>query len=358
MTQNIVLCKTFIIKDYSKPINMTNNQWNCLLDVIQGKTFEKIPAGFIIDSPWLPNWYGISILDYFSNDELWFQSNLKAMETFPQAIFLPGFWSEYGMCTEPSAFGAGCMFPKNEFPFAYKVIHETEDIDHLHLPNVETDGLLPFVLNRLLLARKKIEAAGHEVRFSVSRGPLNIASFLMGSTEFLMAMMMDPQRVHALLRIITDFLKSWHQLQRKSIDSIDGIMMLDDIVGFIGEDEFMEFGYPYLKELYDENVSVKFFHNDADCRASVKHYPSIGINLYNPGIQVSIKELKEMTQNQLTILGSVPPRDVLAKGTPDDVRTCVAQQLSELNDHSKLILSCAGGMPPNASTENIRALIG
>jgi len=26
-------------------------------------------------------------------------------------MFLPGFWSEYGMCTEPSAFGARCSFP-------------------------------------------------------------------------------------------------------------------------------------------------------------------------------------------------------------------------------------------------------
>jgi hypothetical protein len=40
------------------------------------------------------------------------------------------------------------------------------------------------------------------------RGPLNIASFLMGTTEFLMAMLTDPELVEILLRKITEFLKN------------------------------------------------------------------------------------------------------------------------------------------------------
>lgn len=48
------------------------------------------------------------------------------------------------MCTEPSAFGAKCIFGKNKFPFAEKTINSTEDIDTINVPNPETDGLLPF----------------------------------------------------------------------------------------------------------------------------------------------------------------------------------------------------------------------
>lgn len=336
---------------------MTDKQWTLLLEVIEGKKSSVLPKGFIIDCPWLPGWYGISILDYFTNDDLWLKANLAAIEMFPDVMFLPGFWSEYGMCTEPSAFGAKCVFWKNEFPFAERIIQTIEDIEKIKLPNCETDGLLPFMLNRLVNSRKQIEAAGHKIRFSVSRGPLNIASFLMGTTEFLMAIMTDPDKVHQLLRIITDFLKDWHRLQRETFDSIDGIMMLDDIVGFIGEDHFLEFGFPYLKELYEVPSRVRFFHNDADCRASVKHYPDMGVNLYNPGIHMTISELKKATENRLAILGSVPPRDVLATGTPESIRSCVADQLAEADDHSRLILSCAGGMPPGVSTENIKALI-
>lgn len=336
---------------------MTDKQWNELKAVIQGETLPKRPIGFIIDCPWLPNWYGITILDYFTNDELWLKANLKAIETFPDVMFLPGFWSEYGMCTEPSAFGAKCIFWKDEFPFAEKIIETSEDIDNLKKPNPETDGLLPFMLNRLKHAQPAIEAAGHKIRFSVSRGPLNIASFLMGTTELLTMMMMEPDKVHKLMRIITDFLKEWHNLQKEAFPTIDGILMLDDIVGFVGEAEFKEFGYPYIKELYDADCSVKFFHNDADCSQSVKYYPELGINLYNPGTHLTVTEIKKETNNGLTILGSIPPRDVLASGSPTDVENAVKQLLTDTEDKSKLIFSCAGGMPPAVSTDNLKAFI-
>ncbi len=184
---------------------MTDQQWQVLLKVIRGERVEPLPVGFIIDCPWLPNWYGIRILDYFSSDELWLKANLKALRDFPEVMFLPGFWSEYGMCTEPSAFGARSNFPANEFPHAHKVIKSIADIDSLPAPNPATDGLLPFVLNRLKLAQPTIEAEGHKIRFAVARGPLNIASYLMGSTEFLMAMMLDPEKAELLMRKITDF---------------------------------------------------------------------------------------------------------------------------------------------------------
>ena len=44
---------------------MTEKQWSLLLDVINGKTINPLPVGFIIDSPWLPGWAGISIMDYY-----------------------------------------------------------------------------------------------------------------------------------------------------------------------------------------------------------------------------------------------------------------------------------------------------
>ena len=291
---------------------MTDQQWEVLLKVIKGETIDPMPVGFVIDCPWLPNWYGIRILDYFSNDQLWIDANLKAINDFPEAIFLPGFWSEFGMCTEPSAFGARCTFPENEFPHAHRVIKSADDIDDLPQPNPKTDGLLPFMLNRLKLAQPIIEEAGHKIRFAVARGPLNIASYLMGSTEFLTMMMMQPDKADALMKKITTFLRDWLTLQRETFPTIDGIFLLDDIIGFMGETEFREFGLPYFKELYNEDVTIKFLHNDAPCRVSSPILPEIGINLFNMGFDVTLNELKELTQNKVAMLGNLPPRDVLA----------------------------------------------
>jgi len=288
---------------------------------------------------------------------LWLDANLKAIDTFPDVMFLPGFWSEYGMCTEPSAFGARCTFPPNEFPHAYQIIQSIDDIDSLPSPNPKTDGLLPFVLNRLKLAQPKIEAAGHKIRFALARGPLNITSFLMGSTEFLKVMMLQPDKAELLIKKVTAFLKDWLDLQIETFPSIDGILLLDDIIGFVGESEFRTFGLPYFKELYDADVFVKFLHNDAACNVSAPFLPQIGVNLFNMGFDISLNELKELTQNKVTLLGNIPPRDVLASGDPVDVTNATVELLNSLKDKSKVILSCGGGMPPGVSTENITVFI-
>ena len=332
---------------------MTKEQWEQLLAVVNGEKTKEPPVGFIIDSPWLPNWYGTTILDYFTNDEIWFAANKKVHDDFPEIMFLPGFWSEFGMCTEPSAFGSRSVFPENEFPHAHKVLSGADDIDSLEVPNPKTDGLLPFILNRLKLAKGKIEDSGHQIRFAVARGPLNIASYLLGSTEFMTTMMMQPDAAHTLMKKITEFLKNWLTLQRETFPTIDGIFLLDDIIGFLGEEEFKTFGLPYFQELFTKDVSIQFLHNDAPCKVSAPFLPEMGVNLYNMGFDVSLSELKEVTGNKVALLGNIPPRDVLATGDLDLITKSTKELKKSLPDDSRVIYSCGGGMPPAVTSEAI-----
>ena len=336
---------------------MNDQQWNTLLAAIRGERLPSLPTGFIIDSPWLPNWAGHAILDYFTDDGVFMQANLKAIRAFPKTIFMPGFWSEYGMCTEPSAFGSTSIWEEDQFPFAKKVLRSASDVEFLEKPNPRKDGLLPFAIKRLKHLQPEIEKEGHKIRFAVARGPLNIASFLMGATEFMMAIKTDPDEMHRLLTIITDFLVDWIDYQRDCFPSIDGLLLLDDIIGFVSRRDFETFGLPYLKQAFSADVTVKFFHNDAPCKVCAPFLPEIGINLLNFGIQHSLAEMKNWTGNKVTLLGNIPPRDVLAGGTPADVTKSVTDMLHGLEDLSHLIVSCGGGMPPAVPTENLRALI-
>lgn len=152
---------------------MTDQQWKDLLAVVKGELLSPLPVGFIIDSPWLPNWYGISILDYFSSDALWLEANLKAINDFPEAMFLP----------------------------------------------------------------------------------------------------------------------------------------------------------------------------------------ELGVNLFNMGFDTDLNQLKELTRNQVTMMGNIPPRDVLAGGSPDQVREATLHLLKSLDNPSRVIFSCGGGMPPGVSSENMAIFI-
>jgi uroporphyrinogen-III decarboxylase len=337
---------------------MRNSSWNDLVALIEGKKLNYYPIGFIIDSPWIPDWYGISKIDYYSSDEYWLKSNLKAINTFPDVWFLPSFWSEYGMCTEPSAFGSRMIFLEKNLPHAEKILTGIEGADSLPQPNVKTDGLLPFMINRLKNNQEAIIKADHQIRFAMARGPLNIASFLMGTTEFLMATVMDPKGTHRLLKKITDFICDWLAWQKECFPSIDGIMILDDIIGFVGESEFKEFVSPYLKKIFNSTgAKVRFLHNDADGLLTAKYLNEMGINMFNFSFEHTFGTIRELAGREVVLVGNIPPRDVLAGGTPEQVKMAVKKAFGEVADYSRIIWSAGGGMPPDVNTENICAFI-
>lgn len=339
---------------------MTAKHWDELLAVVGGGRPETPLCGFIMDSPWLPGWTGTaSILDYYASDSIWLESNLKAVRAFPDAVMLPGFWSEYGMCTEPSAFGTRLVWHEHDLPFAEPIWRNEEKAPVLDPPDVKSSGLLPFVLRRLERARPAIEAEGHAIRFAVARGPLNIASFLMGSTEFLMAMQLDPDGTRAMLETITEFLEDWIKAQAAALPTIRGVLLLDDIVGFLGAEDVASFAMPCLKRVYGAiDSDIRFFHNDASGWSCAGQLADAGINLFNFSFEHPIAKMREAVGPSVALVGNIPPRDVLAAGTPDDVRRSVAEMKRDLGgDFTRVVFSCGGGLPPGVSTENLTAFL-
>ena len=65
---------------------MTNEQWELLVSAVHGKTPTKPITGFIVDSPWIPGWAGVSTLQFYSSEEIWFQTNKKVVETFQKKL--------------------------------------------------------------------------------------------------------------------------------------------------------------------------------------------------------------------------------------------------------------------------------
>lgn len=337
---------------------MRNSSWDDLISLIDSKKLNYQPVGFIIDSPWLPGWYGISKIDYYSSDELWFKSNLKAVNDYPDVWFMPGFWSEYGMCTEPSAFGSRMVFLEDSLPHAERILAGIEDVDRLPQPNVKTDGLLPFMINRLRKAENAIRDADHQIRFAVARGPLNIASFLMGTTEFMLALALDPERSHKLLGKITDFINDWLSWQKECFPSIDGILILDDIMGFVGEGEFSEFVLPYFKKIFSATgARVRFLHNDADGLITAANLTTMGVNMFNFSYNHSMGDIRRLAGPEPVLVGNIPPRDVMSAGTPMQVEEAVYRAFGEIDSYDRIVWSVGGGMSPDVKDENIEAFI-
>ena len=68
---------------------MNAQQWDTLVAAVRGEDLRPLPTAFIVDSPWLPNWAGHTILDYYADDGVFMEANFAAIRAFPDALLVP-----------------------------------------------------------------------------------------------------------------------------------------------------------------------------------------------------------------------------------------------------------------------------
>ena len=344
---------------------MNLQQWQQIKQAAALKPAVAPPVALIADSPWIPGYVGIPILDYFTLPDRWLAANLQVVEDFPEVIFLPGFWVEYGMTNEPSAFGCKISFYEHKTPNANHLFTAGDDFEglaqtvgSLKVPNPRTDGLLPLVLNLYRKMEPQVKDAGHVMKIVCSRGPLAIAAHLMGVTDFLTAMKLEPEHTHSLLKIITTLVKDWLEAQSDVLSEVEGIMVLDDIMGFMSEADYLEFAHPYFQEIYGAfPTALKILHNDTNNKAPFPHVADLGVNIFNFSHLIDIAEARRLVGEQVCLMGNIAPLDVLTYGDPEQVKAETAKCLAGYGKQPGLILSAGGGVSPGTPAANIRALV-
>ena len=231
---------------------MKPEQWEVFKKAARLQKLDKIPMALIVDSPWIPGYLGIKHMDYYLDPEVWFQANLKIHEEFPDIIFFPSWWMEYGMAAEPSALGAKIKFWSNNTPSEYHTLFHLEDIDLFPDYEVENDAFMAMTLHRMKMHKQKILDAGHIIPVVTSRGPLCTAGFVRSTTDFMIDIVENPEYAHKLINMCTNLIIDWLKAQAKILgDMAEAIFILDDIVGFINEEHYQEFAHPYLKNRCD-----------------------------------------------------------------------------------------------------------
>lgn len=337
---------------------MNHEQWSIIQKCVRMEELPHVPVSLIVDSPWIPGYVGLSTVDYFALPDKWLEANLKVVQDFPEVIFLPGFWVEYGMANEPSGFGCRINFYPDRTPTINHIISSPEEAENLEIPHPHTEGLMPFVLSLYRYVEPRIKDQGRCIKVVAARGPLTIAAHLMGVTNLLIGLKLDPANTHMLLKKTTALTRNWLEAQAEVLSEIEGVMVLDDIVGFLSPQDYLEFAHPYLKEIFDAFPgSVKMYHNDSDNPACYSHLQELGINIFNFTHLQDIAGVRKLVGDRVCLLGNVPPLEVLAQGTPDMVEEAAENCLKQHESRAGLILSIGGGTSPGTPGENIRALV-
>ncbi len=337
---------------------MRPEQWDIFKRAARGERMSRIPMSLIIDSPWIPGYMGIKHLDFYLDPELWFQAHLKIHREFPDIIFFPSWWMEYGMAAEPSALGAKIKFWPENTPSECPALHTIEDLDKLPEYDVKTDAFMALTLHRIQSQRQRILDQGEILPVVTSRGPLCTAGFVRGTTDLMMDILEKPEWAHKLIDLSTRLIIDWLKAQAEAMGpTVEGIFILDDIVGFLSPSHYKEFAHPYLKRICDAFPTdwVKIYHNDANVNACLEHIPDCGFHVLNWGKQTDIADVKRRVGNRLCLMGNVNPLEIGVRGTPEQVHAATLAVL-EKSAGENIILSLGGGVSPGMPRQNILAM--
>jgi uroporphyrinogen decarboxylase len=333
-------------------------QWELFKRAARLEKLDQVPLALIIDSPWMPGYLGLSHLDFYLDPEAWFQAHLRVHQEYPDITFVPSWWMEYGMAAEPSALGVKIKFSANGTPSECRTLVNIEDIGQFAPYEVENDAFMALTLHRIRMHRQRILDTGEILPLVTARGPMCTAAFVRGTTELMMDLIEKPEWAHRLLDLTTRLTIDWLKAQAKAMGpTVEGIFVLDDIVGFVGEEHYREFCHPYLKRICDAFPKdwVKIYHNDASIEACLEHLPDVGFNVLNWGKQTDIADVIRRVGGRICLMGNVNPLEVGVRGTPAQVRAAALDVLEKSRGEG-IILSMGGGVSPGMPRANILAM--
>jgi uroporphyrinogen-III decarboxylase len=319
---------------------------------------DVVPVALIVDSPWLPGYVGISTIDYFLFPDKWLEINLGLLSRFPDALWLPGFWVEYGMAAEPSAFGAKIIWHQDRPPSIQAVHADVAQWAAVKQANPHEDGLMPFVLRLYAEVETRLQAEGLGIKMVAARGPLVTAGWLMGMNELMLSLVTEPAETARFLETITDTIIAWLRAQLELLRDPQGILLLDDIVGMISPASFDDFAGPYLRRIFEAFPGlIRIYHNDTPCMHLLERLAQTDFDVFNFSHESDIAEVKRQMGHRVALLGNVPPLDVMVRGSPSEVEAAARECLDKAAAGGGLILSCGGGVSPGTPAENIDALL-
>ncbi len=227
---------------------------------------------------------------------------------------------------------------------------------------VRTDGLRDAIAK---LRRDTDYAISLEVRGRV----MSVGQFLCGFEKWMMDLALEPAFVEALLERTTQLQVEVNDILAREIgDLVDVVYTSDDVGGQNGPLISPEF----FKRLFKPHFARIWGHLRGSGPAKVMHhccgsayafmgdFVELGVQALNP-IQVSAADmdparLKAEFGKDLCFWGGVDTRDVMPRGSVEDVRKEVGRRIREMGPGGGLILAAVHNIQPEVPPANTREL--
>lgn len=219
---------------------------------------------------------------------------------------------------EASAFGMRLDFDGDKFPISYPFISSMADVDKLKIPNVYDNERTLDRIKGVELFRQKLGSPFPIIGWV--EGPLAEAADLMGLSNILLDLMLEPDKIHLLLQKTLHVAKDFALAQIKAGCDVIGIG--DAICSQISSDLYMDFCYPLHRDLIDYihsfGVLVKL-HICGNITHLLPQLSQLDIDILDIDWMVDMPSAGKIMGDDVMLCGNIDPVSIVLEGSDDQV---------------------------------------
>lgn len=303
-----------------------------------------------------------SFLAMAKNPELACEVTLQPLDRYPLDAAI--LFSD--ILTVPDAMGLGLYFADGEGPKFERTVRTDADVAKLAVPDMETE--LRYVMDAVRVIRRELADRVPLIGFSGS--PWTLACYMVeggGSDDFarIKAMAVEaPQRLHAILRVVTDAVIAYLDAQR--LAGAQALQVFDTWGGVLSPHLYREFSLRYLLE-----IAQRLPRGEGESAAPLilfgkgngpylEELAASGAEALGVDWTVSLGEARRRTGGRVALQGNLDPTTLYA--SPAAIR---AEAVRALDDYAVAnggsrdghVFNLGHGLSPGMDPAHVGALI-
>jgi len=259
------------------------------------------------------------------------------------------------LSVEAEAFGARIKLSDDDVPVVIgSLLPDCSEVDSLVVPTLET-GRIPQYLEA---ARLTAQSVADRPVFAGCIGPFSLAGRLLGMTEIMTEILVDPEGVLRLLEKCTGFLEIY--MTAFIGTGVNGVIIAEPAAGLLSPKQCEEFSSAFVSRLVAAVQSRCFaviLHNCGNTGGQNRTMLSTGAWGLHLGNKNNLPRTLAELPSDVLVMGNIDPAGVFRLGTPEQVMAETARLLEATGDFPNFVISSGCDIPPLVPAANVDAFL-
>ena len=292
---------------------------------------------------------GRRVIDAVTDGQVHSDAVLALRRAYPQSVASTTIMD---LSVEAQAFGAEIVFEDDSVPTVTgRLLCSAQDVEAIEIPSLDK-GRLPEYLKAIRLSAPRLDVP----LLGGCIGPFSLAGRLYDMTELMMAMYIEPETAHVLLRKCTDFLTDYVKAIKEA--GAAGVVMAEPAAGLLSDTDCTQYSSAYVKGIVDAVQNDGFaviLHNCGNKGQCTESMIATGAAALHFGNAIDMAGVLAQVPADIAVMGNVDPVGIMKMGTPEQVREAVINLKAIAAGHSNFVLSTGCDVPPASPEANIAA---